>query len=173
MSRQPMNRVKIMIESDRLYFESNHYVIGRTYAAPVKIDSYNELDLVFESLEGRHLEFNELAYKNGELRIDWSNRWDVTDVIDNHCTFRIVPVKSIPVDVLSARNSAYQTRLLNHNPNTKTTNFRVVNYNPETERKGLFERVAKQRENESGLDYEFRIITACLAAFEAIKKHSA
>ena len=154
-----------------MFYVCEHIILGKSFAAPLGVVRGQCFNTFFEALEGRSISIHEWLYIEGVFKIEWDNMWDVRNTINDHFTFRFMPVNSVPHDILTDRQSAFQERLANWNPDKKP-NFKMVNRDPNQPRTGLFNKLAIQRANESESDYEFRIIDTCLKVFELIMKHN-
>jgi hypothetical protein len=144
-----------------------HIFIGKSYAVSLDDLSWKDLSVFFETLEGRFIKYHELLYITDIGRIEWDDTWDVTNIINSHYNFKIMPRDSIPAEFLSAKLLAFQERLLKSN--IKPRKLRLVECNPDLPNKKELNEFAKQSESESGIDYEFRLVNYCSAAFVAVK----
>lgn len=154
------------IMKEEMFDTCNHVIVAPHFATPLGSVSWNDMNVFFETAEGRSIKFNELMYSNGTgLRIEWCNCWNVIE----SPSIKIVPLNSMPEKLLSDRMVAFQKRLTHCKPDSDPGKLRMITGTTETKRSGWFGQHSKQRTEESDNDYEFRMIRLCLAIFEAIK----
>jgi hypothetical protein len=149
-------------------FDRQCCIISQNYIAPIDgILSVGDFDVLFESLHGEKLKFNEMVYTDGKIKIEWAE-WSIKDLITSHFIFRIMPMDGIPEGLFSHKYLAYQTKL--SQINIEPHRLRRVNHSPSTERTRLLDKFSKRIENEIGIDYEFRVVNFLNQTFAAIKK---
>jgi len=144
-----------------------HFIVGKTYAVSLGVVSSDNFDMFFESAEGRRIPINEMSFiANNGLRIEWRNKWGI-DALDNHHTFRMMPVDSVPSDLLSARLAAFQVRLACWKSDMDSGKFRIV----EKQKTRLLDRYTKT-DTVTDSEYEFSVIYFCRESIAAIKRHT-
>ena len=116
---------------------------------------------------GYRMDYNELEYRNRHILVEWRDEWDITNCINDHCTFRILPQVNTPGTILSNGLTAFQYRLPSWKPDIDFDNAPVMAESKDR----FFDKYAKQRKNESNTDFEFRIVYYFRELFAAVKRH--
>ena len=138
-------------------FDVEYVAIGKTFAKHLGVASERDIDSLFAAIEGDRSA--DWFYTCGGTRVEWYDRWDTLDNINFHTFFRVIPIESVPGNLLADRLARFDTM------RSKPI--------PRSEVKGdWFKKHTQRLTGETDVEFEHRMVKTLATLFRIIQKHN-
>ena len=140
---------------------TEHIIIGKTFATSVGVLPEGVMESVFSSISGRKT--LECYYDGNGLKIEWNDDWQAACRINSPAVFLVMPVNCSPMGLFSERLKRFET----------TYYPPIVQIDPKSLNGKWFDQIARRLQGESDLAFEYRLISILAALFKVFKRRSA